>query len=440
MDSKRCQAAVAHRLLILSILYLAGLCLGADLATADIVNLTVVGDGPLFHLAFVDYVNPVGGAGLVDLSANWRIVISVTDLDPDGIRDDVAVVGKHLIAPHPELGELAPMDYVGTHWESNLLPGDERDLVVQSLSHRQGPHLDWLQTRVDHIDNGVSRIWYRMDHTSSGDNPPPLPPRKPPTSISVQYFRGSCTAGSLGNSCNVNSDCGVGGVCNATAGSADDLTFIGGLVGSIKDLYRGQIIPGTSLGEWQYPNWIVNVSSCWNPPFADWINPDTGYMDQTLDPNPPLDTATYYDYTVDTGFGSPSNVNNLGCSNPSVCVNPGWCERGLTPGAPCAVDVDCGGGGVCIMNRTSCASHAGSALAGGCSSHPVCVAGVNVGSLCVVNTDCPGSSCAAPAAPAGLCANVSLYPGLISSDGCPPVGATTRVIRKVSAAVSAGCP
>lgn len=406
-------------------------------ASADIFNATTVADGPLLHLGFVDYKAPIGGRGIVGQSANWKWDVTVTFLDPDTIYDDVAVLGWHLIAPHPELNEVAPTEG-GFHWELNLSPGDERDLTITPNRHLDGPHVDWLQVRVDKIDDGVSRIWFRLDHTSSGETPPPLLPRKPPTSIGMEYFRGSCTVGAVGRPCNDNTQCG--GVCAVTATTADDTTRIGLLPGAIHDLYRGEIGAGIGRGTFAYPHWIVNVTSCWDPPFADWIADDTGFMDQTLDPNPPSGRATYYDYTVDTDFGPASNVNDLGCSNPGMCSNPGWCELGTTPGVPCTVAPDCGPGGTCTIKLISCHKDAGASSAGGCSSHPICTGGANTGLLCVTGTDCSGFPCTAPSAPAGLCASVSLSAGPMSADGCLLVGDPRRITRVVPAAVIAACP
>jgi hypothetical protein len=312
-------------------------------------------------------------------------------------------------------------------------------LQADFREHPNGFHVDWAQMRVDRIANGVSRIWFRFDHTSSGEVPPALPPPTPPTSISMQYFRGACTVGTVGAPCNESAECGAGGVCGVTPTVADDVTLIGGLPGPINDLYRGRIGPGINRGNFAAPVWTLNFESCWDPPFGDWIVASTGPISQVADPNPSVGFATYYDYTIDTGFGAAFNVNDLGCSNPGLCRNPGWCELGPSAGAPCAVAADCASG-ACVTGNSFCSRHTGSATNGGCAAHPVCVGGANAGRLCVTNADCPSSSCVAPSLPGGQCANVSLYPGQLYEDGCPHAGDPLTITRVVSGQVLAACP
>jgi hypothetical protein len=262
--------------------------------------------------------------------------------------------------------------------------------------------------------------------------------------ISVQYFRGICTMGTIGASCNSAGDCGTGGACGVTASSVDDTTVVSSLQGAVMDLYRGQTTTAGGVGALTYPESILSAPACW---MADWTLADTGALDITADPNPPMDTFEYYDYTIDAGFGTSNNVNQMDCSNPGICENPGWCELGTTPGVRCTMPSDCNGGN-CVIIPTGCTTDAGSAPLGkgslppiaGCSSHTVCDGGGNVGQLCISDANYPSAFCNAPPATAGFCVNVNLSAGPISADGCPPVNDPLVVTRVVPDAVITACP
>jgi len=165
--------------------------LSMDNSRADLFNATVVADGPLSHVAFADYKDPIAAAEVISPAGDWEWELHASANDADGIPNDISIdIGSHTIAPHPELGEVAPSRPL-FHFMHDVKPGDAQDLWIGNIRHVQGPHLDWLQMRIDPIAKGVSRISFRFDHTSSGEPPPPLPPPQPPTAIAIPTLSGA---------------------------------------------------------------------------------------------------------------------------------------------------------------------------------------------------------------------------------------------------------
>lgn len=271
------------------------------------------------------------------------------------------------------------------------------------------------------------------DQTLAVDFDVPDPVALPACPLNVSYFRGACTAGTLGAPCNAASDCGAGGACDVTSTTADDQTVLNWPVStSIADVYSG-LIPSIGAGIWTLapPTLALNDGACL---VQNALGGTTGALDQGADPNPAVDTAVYYQVANNNPAGG--SVNALGCASPSVCSNAGWCQLGGLAGNPCNVDADCAGG-TCVIRRTACSTAAGGAEQGGCALHSVCVAGANPGTLCLQGSDCPGGTCPA-IAPATVTPGQICYNQAPSGcEGCPPAG-QPRVTRVLTGAVL--CP
>jgi len=256
--------------------------------------------------------------------------------------------------------------------------------------------------------------------------------------ISVRYFRGTCMA-AVGIPCNSTLDCGASGPCVVAAGTADDSTIVSSLQGTSMDLYRGQTSTVGSVGSLSMPQAILSAPVCWMP---DWMLPDTGVLDINADPNPPVDSVEYYDYTIDDALGN--NVNAMDCSNPGICSNRGWCDQVPNIGSagfPCDDDSPCLPG-TCVLMVTGCNNDAAAApFTNGCSAHSVCIGGTMDGHLCTSSVaDCGGSACSAPVAPAGSCINTNLSPNSLDVAGCLPLGDPLYVTRVVPSTVFSTCP
>ncbi|HZN03238.1 MAG TPA: thrombospondin type 3 repeat-containing protein [Candidatus Polarisedimenticolia bacterium] len=269
----------------------------------------------------------------------------------------------------------------------------------------------------------------------TGDGSDAIFANPPNQSLGVRYFRGTCTAGPnpLGG-CNEAADCGVGGACSVTAATGDDttrysvVTNAGGLPNGLVDLYRGTV--ATAKGSRNGQIWLLNHTDgaafvqhlafvANNPPGKQFANT----LNQATDVNPAVGAVQYY---LAVGHAPGGNsVNALGCANPGICGNAGWCSLGASAGAPCNVAGDCPGG-ACTIRTTFCTTDGGSGDVGGCARHQVCVGGTNAGNLCLAAGDCPGGTCPAiPASPAGTC--FSVQSGMPSS-GCLPPGSAKRLV------------
>src|SRR5207344_450075 len=66
----------------------------------------------------------------------------------------------------------------------------------------------------------------------------------------------------------------------------------------------------------------------------------TGNMDQTLDPDPPVGSISYYLAVENSPAGM--SQNTLGCANPD------YCSGGGAQGSVCRTDTDCSGGHICL--------------------------------------------------------------------------------------------
>src|SRR5207342_1079428 len=97
------------------------------------------------------------------------------------------------------------------------------------------------------------------------------------------------------------------------------------------------------------------------------FNHASGPRTQAQDPNPPLGSVVYYQAAANSPGGA--NLDAYGCPSPAICSNPGWCEGGTSPGAPCTTNAQCAGGGMCVLATTFCATDAGTAGQGGCGHH-----------------------------------------------------------------------
>jgi hypothetical protein len=302
----------------------------------------------------------------------------------------------------------------------------------------------------------------------TGDGSDAIFANPPNPNLGVQYYRGSCSAGpNVGAPCNtgvctttgaictgdaqcanvagacsgvtsgVNS-CGTGGVCTVTAATTDDFTrtsVVTNAGNNLTDLYKGSVSSNKGSRSGQF--WVLGgtggAAFLAHLPFVTNATPGKQFaanFNQTTDPNPAVGGASYYLGVGHTPGGNP--VNALGCANPGVCQNAGWCEGGTNAGGPCNVSADCAGGGTCnTTHPNSCIADAGTSELGGCSRHQVCAGGTNVGKLCLAAADCPSSTCPAITAgsPAGVCLNVQT--GLPSS-GCLPPGSTKRLVDQAS--------
>jgi subtilase family protein/thrombospondin type 3 repeat protein len=264
----------------------------------------------------------------------------------------------------------------------------------------------------------------------------------------VQYYRGACTAGTVGAPCNAVSECGPGGSCNATATTADDVTALRfwapGTQGG--DIIRGTVTSAAPRGTLAAPFWDLAgvgsnclLSNLPGTPAGMGSNYSSGTLNQTADPNPAPGAVIFYIAALNTPGGG--NGNAFGCANPAVCGNPGWCEQGSDAGAPCKVNGDCAGGGVCTLKTTFCATDTGQAGLGGCGRHAVCAAGTNAGRLCTGNAECPGSTCPAvgsTTATAGQVCYAHTGSTVAPLGSCPPPGHAKRLVQRVSGTYA--CP
>jgi hypothetical protein len=263
----------------------------------------------------------------------------------------------------------------------------------------------------------------------------------------VLYYRGTCSAGTVGAPCNAASDCGAGGACNVTASTADDTLRLRLWAASDDgvDVVRG-VLPVAP------PNGVL-VGSFWTLPglgpcflsnlapaaAATGFNYMSALLNQTTDdPMPPPGGAIYYQAAANNPGGG--SVNAYGCPNPAICSNIGWCEGGTNQGGPCATSaVDCPGGGTCLPSRTFCSTDAGIGGQGGCGHYPTCVGGANAGKLCLTTADCPGSTCQTPTAAqqateGQVCLTLTGAPLAPPPYGnCPPAGHPKRLISRSGA-------
>jgi hypothetical protein len=264
----------------------------------------------------------------------------------------------------------------------------------------------------------------------------------------VLYYRGACSAGTLGAPCNAASDCGGGGACNLTASTADDTTLLRlwGASDDGLDVVRG-IVPvggpkGTLAGSfWTLPGLAgpCFLSNLAPTAAATGFNHSSGPLTQAQDANPAVGAITYYQAAANNTAGA--NLDAYGCPSPSICSNPGWCELGTGAGGPCTTNADCPGGGTCLHRTIFCSRDAGVAGpnpndGGGCGHHATCTGGANAGRLCYTNTDCPSGVC--PAASAAqqategqVCLTLTGAPLAPSPYGnCPPAGHPKRLVSR----------
>jgi hypothetical protein len=260
----------------------------------------------------------------------------------------------------------------------------------------------------------------------------------------VRYYRGACSAGSVGSPCNVATDCGAGGACAVTSPTSDDTTQlrVWSPSGAGLDIVRGTVPAGPAPrgGSGAGGFWTLSglASPCFQANLAGGasdagVNYQTAALPQATDPNPPIGGVIYYLASPNAPGGG--SIDAFGCASPSVCSNPGWCELGSNAGAPCTVNADCAGGGTCLAQPTFCSTDAGTGGQGGCGHHLACAGGSRAGRLCQANLDCPGGSC--PAATAAqqqtegqICLNRP--PGLPATPyaSCPPAGDPKRLVRR----------
>ena len=270
----------------------------------------------------------------------------------------------------------------------------------------------------------------------TGDGSDAIFANPPNQNLGVRYFRGVCTAGpNPVGGCNEAADCGAGGVCSITASTADDttrysvVTNAGGIGNGEVDLYRGTVAAakGTRNGQIWLLNHAGGAAFVQHLAFVANAVPGKQYantLSQAQDANPAVGAVQYYLSVGHAPGGNP--VNALGCANPGVCANAGWCSLGTSAGAACNVNGDCPGGS-CTIRTTYCTTDGGAGDLGGCARHQVCAGGANVGLLCIAAADCPGSSCAPLPAntPAGLCFGVQSG---VPAGGCLPPGNTKRLV------------
>lgn len=227
------------------------------------------------------------------------------------------------------------------------------------------------------------------------------------------------------------------------------------------DLYRGALTSGASRGHLVAGTWLLDVGGPPATPPACFafgiagtpapggitggVNATSGPLNQAADPNPAPGAVTYY-LVVPSG-PSGATVNAFGCANPAACRDSGWCDLGTDPGRACSANADCGAGGTCVAEASTCRTDAGPAHAGGCARHTVCAGGSSPGHLCETAANCPGGgTCPALAANVAMagatCLNVSLEPPSPSSgvpvNGCPARTSPRRIIR--TAPVGGLCP
>jgi len=158
---------------------------------------------------------------------------------------------------------------------------------------------------------------------------------------------GACAGGpTSGAACSVDTQCGAGGACSAPCGNpGSTLTTLNldspGGAGPV-DVYRGVIATQATGNGFvgNGPGWQHTGTTCFSNNLAVVAtNATTGPLDQSVDPNPVLGSATFY-----LANASPANVLNGAFG----CVNPGRCFGGGTPNAACGVNAPCAGGGICL--------------------------------------------------------------------------------------------
>jgi hypothetical protein len=307
----------------------------------------------------------------------------------------------------------------------------------------------------------------------TGDGSDAIFANPPNKAVGLQYFRGTCTAGTQGAAaCNpgvcvagaplgapCSGDANCGGVAGACAGVTSDMTngpaarcgtagvcTLGGAAANttrvsivtnagpppggaagLVDLYKGALPIGENKGALNGKFFTLNppggaAFAAPHVPFKAPANPGNQYealLSAVADANPAIGGVTYYDSVGHTPAGQP--VNTLSCPNLGTCGNQGWCSGGSTPGIACNAGDACGGG-TCIVG-------------GVCSVGPAntntpcnvdrCAGGSKAGNVCSSNADCPGSTCPAVNTVCG------------ATGTCKPIG--TSCITDVGAAESLGC-
>jgi hypothetical protein len=314
----------------------------------------------------------------------------------------------------------------------------------------------------------------------------------PNANLGFRYYRGVCTAGTVGAPCNsatctgtlgascnsnancgtgavcagVNTDCGDGGTCGGLLGpsivpanAADDVTrvsIVGNAGQNLMDLYRGTtpetytIAPQANLPTGTTVT-LGSMAHRAHVPFFANANPGKQFLSSftnAAEGVPTLGTAFVYTSVGHTPGGAP--VNGLSCPNLGVCNNTGWCNLGTSAGAPCTTNAQCPGGGTCTnmagVTKPFCTSTVGMGDFGGCGRHSVCVAGPTPGKLCLnltaataANTvDCgAGGTCSgfnAAASTAGqICYKSESYaPQLPFNGGCTPPGSALHLVDQAT--------
>ena len=261
----------------------------------------------------------------------------------------------------------------------------------------------------------------------------------------VVYYRGACSAGTIGAPCNAVSDCGAGGACNITPSIADDVTVLRlwGASDDGLDVVRGAVPAagpkGTLAGSfWTLPGlagpcFLSNLAPA---AAATGFNYASSALTQAQDANPAVGAIVYYQASANSPIGA--NLDAYGCPSPAICSNPGWCELGTGSGAPCTTNADCPGG-TCLLRRVFCSTDDGIAsfiTGGGCGHHRTCAAGANAGRLCNLAVDCPGSTCPDPSAAqqateGQVCLTLTGAPLAPAPYGnCPPAGHPKRAVSR----------
>jgi hypothetical protein len=265
----------------------------------------------------------------------------------------------------------------------------------------------------------------------------------------VRYYRGACSAGSIGAPCNIATECGVGGACDVTATTADDITQLRlwGASDDGIDVVRGTVPTGGPRGTlagsfWTLPGlagpcFLSNLAAA---AASAGFNHASPALTQALDANPAVGSVVYYQAAANSPAGA--NLDAYGCPSPSICSNPGWCELGTGAGGPCTTNADCPGGGTCLLKRIFCFKDAGEAwvgigaAGGGCGHHPTCSGGSNAGRLCYTTTDCPSGVCPATSAAqqateGQVCLTLTGAPLAPAPYGnCPPAGHPKRLVSR----------
>jgi hypothetical protein len=314
----------------------------------------------------------------------------------------------------------------------------------------------------------------------------------PNANLGLRYYRGACTAGTVGAPCNpavctagtigascnsnagcgaggvcagVNADCGAGGTCggmlgpsNVPANAADDVTrvsIVGNAGQNLMDLYRGNATGETFVvGPHANPPTgttvaLGSMAHRGHVPFFANANPGKQFLSDytnAAEGVPALGTAFVFASVGHTPGGAP--VNGLSCPNLGVCNNTGWCNTGANAGAPCTAGAQCPGGTCTNMAGVSkpyCTTSTGMGDLGGCGRHSVCVAGPTPGKLCLnfapntaANTvDCgAGGTCSgfnvAPSTAGQICYKVDAFaPQQPFHQGCLAPGDPRHLIDKV---------